>query len=156
MQEEEPQGTAEEAPDDKSKTDHLSTTESSSATTTLNKEPDAKPDEEEEDGGGVGDEDEDDRKTGSSSASAANDGLPRGLVTWREAVRGAQNAAQLAMAFYILETSIAWDKSIMKASCQFCYGGENENALLLCDSCDRGYHTYCFKPPITTIPEGDW
>jgi hypothetical protein len=50
--------------------------------------------------------------------AGTNDGLPRGLVTWREAVRGAQNAAQLAMAFYILETSVAWDKSIMKASCQ--------------------------------------
>jgi hypothetical protein len=54
--------------------------------------------------------------------AGANEGLPRGLVTWREAVRGAQNAAQLAMAFYILETSVAWDKSIMKASCQV---GEN-------------------------------
>ena len=83
-------------------------------------------------------------------------GLPRGLVSWREAVKSAKNAAQLAMAFYVLETSIAWDKSIMKASCQFCHGGENENALLLCDGCDKGYHTYCFKPPITKIPEGDW
>ena len=83
-------------------------------------------------------------------------GLPRGLVTWREAVKNAKNAAQLAMAFYVLETSIAWDKSIMKASCQFCHGGENENALLLCDGCDKGFHTYCFKPPITKIPEGDW
>ena len=84
------------------------------------------------------------------------EGVPRGLQIWREAVKNAQNAAQLAMAFYILETSIAWDKSIMKASCQFCHGGDNENALLLCDGCDRGYHTYCFKPEITTIPEGDW
>ena len=82
--------------------------------------------------------------------------ITRGLQTWRDAVRGAKNAAQLAMAFYILETSIAWDKSIMKASCQFCHGGDNENALLLCDGCDKGYHTYCFKPPITVIPEGDW
>ena len=82
--------------------------------------------------------------------------ISRGLQTWRDAVRGAKNAAQLAMAFYILETSIAWDKSIMKASCQFCHGGDNENALLLCDGCDKGFHTYCFKPPITIIPEGDW
>ena len=82
--------------------------------------------------------------------------VSRGLQTWRDAVRGAKNAAQLAMAFYVLETSIAWDKSIMKASCQFCHGGDNENALLLCDGCDKGYHTYCFKPPITIIPEGDW
>jgi len=82
--------------------------------------------------------------------------ISRGLQTWRDAVKGAKNAAQLAMAFYVLETSIAWDKSIMKASCQFCHGGDNENALLLCDGCDKGYHTYCFKPAITIIPEGDW
>jgi hypothetical protein len=37
------------------------------------------------------------------------------------------------MAFYILETSIAWHKSIMKAFCQLCHCGDNEDALLLCD-----------------------
>lgn len=83
------------------------------------------------------------------------EGVPRGLQSWRDAVAGARNASQLAMTFYVLETSIAWDKSIMKAACQFCHGGENENALLLCDGCDKGYHTYCFKPPMD-IPEGDW
>ena len=99
---------------------------------------------------------EDDKDENSDEKKKAKVGLPRGLVTWREAVKNAKNAAQLAMAFYVLETSIAWDKSIMKASCQFCHGGENENAPLLCDGCDKGYHTYCFKPPITKIPEGDW
>ena len=99
---------------------------------------------------------DDDKDENSDEKKKAKVGLPRGLVTWREAVKNAKNAAQLAMAFYVLETSIAWDKSIMKASCQFCHGGENENALLLCDGCDKGYHTYCFKPPITKIPEGDW
>lgn len=77
--------------------------------------------EEGEGGGEAEEEDEEDLQNGETdrkAASSANDGLPRGLVTWREAVRGAQNAAQLAMAFYVLETSVAWDKSIMKASCQ--------------------------------------
>jgi len=100
----------------------------------------------------------DDKKppTATSSSNAPSEGITRGLQTWRDAVAGAVNAAQLAMAFHMLEASIAWDKSIMKASCQLCHGEEDEGALLLCDSCDRGYHTYCFKPPITTIPEGDW
>jgi hypothetical protein len=44
----------------------------------------------------------------------------------------------------------------MKASCQLCKGGDNEDKLLLCDACDRGYHTYCFKPPLEHIPDGDW
>jgi len=60
------------------------------------------------------------------------------------------------MAIYLLDSSIAWDKSVMKASCQLCKGGDNEDKLLLCDACDRGYHTYCFKPPLEQIPEGDW
>ncbi len=100
---------------------HDKKTEAAEADTKEN--PEAKP----EAGGGEAeaeeeeDEDEDLLQNGEvtdRTKAGANDGLPRGLVTWREAVRGAQNAAQLAMAFYILETSVAWDKSIMKASCQ--------------------------------------
>ena len=44
------------------------------------------------------------------------EGIPRGLQSWREAVKSCTNAAQLTMAFQMLETSIAWDKSIMKVS----------------------------------------
>jgi hypothetical protein len=82
--------------------------------------------------------------------------LPRGLLMWREGVKQAKTAAQLAMAFYVLETSIAWHKSIMKAFCQLCHCGDNEDSLLLCDCCDKGYHTYCFKPSLDNIPDGDW
>ena len=102
------------------------------------------------------DEEKKDEEKKDKKKSALPAGVSRGLQTWRDAVKMASNASQLAMAFYILETSIAWDKSIMKASCQFCHNGDNENALLLCDSCDKGYHTYCFKPALTIIPEGDW
>ena len=28
--------------------------------------------------------------------------------------------------------------------------------MLLRDGCDKGYHTYCFKPKMDNIPEGDW
>nr|XP_022921301.1 bromodomain adjacent to zinc finger domain protein 2B isoform X3 [Onthophagus taurus] len=104
------------------------------------------------------------------------DEVPKGLVVWREAIIRSQTSAQLAMCLYSLEASIAWDKSIMKAvslphvfnkqrarkynsklsNCQFCNSGDNEDKLLLCDSCDKGYHTYCFKPKMENIPDGDW
>ncbi|KAK5647311.1 hypothetical protein RI129_002203 [Pyrocoelia pectoralis] len=84
------------------------------------------------------------------------DEIPKGLAVWREAANRAQTSAQLAMCLYTLEASIAWDKSIMKANCQFCHNGDNEDKLLLCDGCDKGYHTYCFKPKMDNIPEGDW
>ncbi|RZC05013.1 bromodomain adjacent to zinc finger domain protein 2B, partial [Asbolus verrucosus] len=41
--------------------------------------------------------------------------IPKGLAVWREAVNRSQTSAQLAMCLYSLESSIAWDKSIMKA-----------------------------------------
>ncbi|KAB7505406.1 Bromodomain adjacent to zinc finger domain protein 2B, partial [Armadillidium nasatum] len=81
---------------------------------------------------------------------------PKGLGNWREAVSKCETAAQLAMCTYMLETAVAWDRSIMKAFCQFCHSGDFEEKLLLCDGCDRGYHTHCFKPPMNTIPDGDW
>ncbi|XP_063851333.1 bromodomain adjacent to zinc finger domain protein 2B-like isoform X2 [Scylla paramamosain] len=82
--------------------------------------------------------------------------VPKGLLVWREAVGKTETAAQLAMCTYMLETAVAWDKSIMKAYCQFCHSGDHEEKLLLCDGCDKGYHTHCFKPPMNNIPDGDW
>ncbi|XP_073964782.1 bromodomain adjacent to zinc finger domain 2B toutatis isoform X3 [Choristoneura fumiferana] len=83
-------------------------------------------------------------------------GIARGLATWREALARCNTSAQLAMLLQALEAATAWDKSIMKANCQFCLCGDNEEQLLLCDGCDKGYHTYCFKPRMERIPEGDW
>ncbi|BHF74206.1 PHD and RING finger domain-containing protein 1 [Sparganum proliferum] len=41
-------------------------------------------------------------------------------------------------------------------ACEICHSQEDEENLLLCDGCDRGYHTYCLRPPLSSIPEGDW
>ncbi|XP_076366314.1 bromodomain adjacent to zinc finger domain protein 2B-like isoform X2 [Tachypleus tridentatus] len=79
-----------------------------------------------------------------------------GLLHWRAAVKKCHSADQLAMCLNMLEACIAWNKSISRASCQFCHSGSNEETLLLCDGCDKGYHTYCFKPKMETIPDGDW
>lgn len=53
--------------------------------------------------------------TNGSMSSSLEDSIPKGLVVWRDAVSKAATSAQLAMALYMLESSIAWDKSIMKA-----------------------------------------
>lgn len=44
-----------------------------------------------------------------------DESIPKGLGVWREAVLKSHTAAQLSMALYMLESCIAWDKSIMKA-----------------------------------------
>ena len=46
--------------------------------------------------------------------------------------------------------------AIVSTACQVCSSRGDEDAMLLCDGCDNGYHTYCTEPPIETVPEGDW
>ena len=33
---------------------------------------------------------------------------------------------------------------------------DNEAKMMLCDSCDVGYHTFCLDPPLTDVPDGEW
>uniref|UniRef100_A0A8D2LPV7 Bromodomain adjacent to zinc finger domain protein 2B n=1 Tax=Varanus komodoensis TaxID=61221 RepID=A0A8D2LPV7_VARKO len=79
-----------------------------------------------------------------------------GLRVWRRALSEARSAAQVALCIQQLQKSIAWEKSIMKVYCQICRKGDNEELLLLCDGCDKGCHTYCHRPKISSIPDGDW
>uniref|UniRef100_A0A452J2E3 Uncharacterized protein n=1 Tax=Gopherus agassizii TaxID=38772 RepID=A0A452J2E3_9SAUR len=40
-------------------------------------------------------------------------------------------------------------------SCSLCGTSENDDQLLFCDDCDRGYHMYCLNPPVSEPPEGN-
>ncbi|MBN3314009.1 REQU protein, partial [Atractosteus spatula] len=40
--------------------------------------------------------------------------------------------------------------------CNICGTSENDDQLLFCDDCDRGYHMYCLSPPMSEPPEGSW
>lgn len=51
----------------------------------------------------------------SEKDSPIQENMPKGLVSWREAVSRSHTTSQLAMALYVLESCVAWDKSIMKA-----------------------------------------
>uniref|UniRef100_A0A8C3NBD2 Bromodomain adjacent to zinc finger domain protein 2B n=1 Tax=Geospiza parvula TaxID=87175 RepID=A0A8C3NBD2_GEOPR len=86
----------------------------------------------------------------------AEEDIAPGLRVWRRALSEARSAAQVALCIQQLQKSIAWEKSIMKVYCQICRKGDNEELLLLCDGCDKGCHTYCHRPKISTIPDGDW
>ncbi|KAJ1605480.1 PHD domain-containing protein, partial [Cryptosporidium canis] len=41
-------------------------------------------------------------------------------------------------------------------ACEICRLNDHEEVLLLCDRCDRGYHTYCLSPPLDSVPSGEW
>ncbi|KAJ8924827.1 hypothetical protein NQ315_000981 [Exocentrus adspersus] len=40
--------------------------------------------------------------------------------------------------------------------CSVCGNSDNDDQLLFCDDCDRGYHMYCLSPPLVNPPEGSW
>ncbi|CAG0881945.1 unnamed protein product [Cyprideis torosa] len=40
--------------------------------------------------------------------------------------------------------------------CEICGRSDNEHELLLCDSCDLGYHLYCLTPALPAVPDADW
>lgn len=45
-----------------------------------------------------------------------------------------------------------WDEGI----CKVCGVDKDDDSVLLCDTCDAEYHTYCLEPPLVRIPEGNW
>ena len=41
-------------------------------------------------------------------------------------------------------------------ACEVCRRTDSADDMLLCDSCDRGYHLACLSPRMDAIPEEDW
>ncbi|XP_011098494.1 methyl-CpG-binding domain-containing protein 9 [Sesamum indicum] len=46
--------------------------------------------------------------------------------------------------------------SLGEGFCKVCGIDENNKKVLLCDTCDAEYHTYCLRPPLTKVPKGNW
>ena len=77
----------------------------------------------------------------------------------------------------VLDNSVMWSKSVLRAKCKTCHKIGIEDQLLICDMCNGnflssfgsgayfliiifettdGYHTYCLVPKLKTVPSGDW
>ncbi len=41
-------------------------------------------------------------------------------------------------------------------ACEACHSADNADIMILCDKCNRGYHTSCLSPPMEAIPEEEW
>ncbi|OAY59541.1 histone-lysine N-methyltransferase ATXR6 [Manihot esculenta] len=42
------------------------------------------------------------------------------------------------------------------ACCNECGSGHSPAELLLCDKCDGGYHLFCLRPILVSVPKGSW
>ena len=40
--------------------------------------------------------------------------------------------------------------------CMACHYKHFASQLLICDGCNKEYHTFCISPPLTSIPDGQW
>ncbi|KAE9617716.1 hypothetical protein Lal_00027260 [Lupinus albus] len=40
--------------------------------------------------------------------------------------------------------------------CEKCGSDESPAELLLCDKCDKGYHLFCLRPILPSVPKGSW
>ncbi|KAK3268947.1 hypothetical protein CYMTET_22579, partial [Cymbomonas tetramitiformis] len=43
-----------------------------------------------------------------------------------------------------------------EVACEVCGSTENAENMLLCDTCDQGYHMACLTPPMVEIPKDQW
>ncbi|CAL1546882.1 unnamed protein product [Lymnaea stagnalis] len=75
---------------------------------------------------------------------------------WEESLLSATSLSQVYLHLATLDKSIIWAKSTLETRCKLCRRKGDPEKMLLCDGCDRGHHMYCLKPPMETVPVGDW
>ncbi|XP_044520688.1 bromodomain adjacent to zinc finger domain protein 1A [Gracilinanus agilis] len=78
------------------------------------------------------------------------------LDRWRESLLSSASLSQVFLHLSTLDRSVIWSKSILNARCKICRKKGDAESMVLCDGCDRGHHTYCVRPKLKTVPEGDW
>uniref|UniRef100_A0A1J3DQD0 [histone H3]-lysine(27) N-methyltransferase n=1 Tax=Noccaea caerulescens TaxID=107243 RepID=A0A1J3DQD0_NOCCA len=56
-----------------------------------------------------------------------------------------------------LPESMADDSdSDLEMVCEECSSGKQPAKLLLCDKCDKGFHLFCLRPILVSVPKGSW
>nr|XP_058149541.1 bromodomain adjacent to zinc finger domain protein 1A isoform X6 [Dasypus novemcinctus] len=78
------------------------------------------------------------------------------LDRWRESLLSSASLSQVFLHLSTLDRSVIWSKSILNARCKICRKKGDAESMVLCDGCDRGHHTYCVRPKLKTVPEGNW
>lgn len=83
-------------------------------------------------------------------------GLAEPLVTCSDCGRsGHPTCLQFTPNMIVSVKKYSW-QCIECKSCGLCGKSDNDDQLLFCDDCDRGYHMYCLQPPLSEPPEGNW
>lgn len=79
-----------------------------------------------------------------------------GRAEFLAAVEDARTQGRLNVLQSFLDASVCWSKSAKDDKCRVCRKNSDESAMLLCDSCNHAFHTFCLRPPLIEVPDGEW
>lgn len=78
------------------------------------------------------------------------------LKYWEQSLLGSTSYSQIFLHYGTLDGSIMWSRSALLARCRVCRRQSDSENMLLCDNCNYGYHLYCLKPKLDSVPQGEW
>jgi hypothetical protein len=73
------------------------------------------------------------------------------IPTYVVAIIGHPSCLQFTKNMMVSVRKYPW-QCIECKTCTLCGTSENDDKLLFCDDCDRGYHMYCLVPPMKVSP----
>ena len=83
-----------------------------------------------------------------------------GVVVLEDSTRTREKSTEQNIAPCHLQVKDEYDLTKSKPSkhlaCEHCKRMDGEAFMLLCDTCNKGYHTWCLEPALDSVPEGDW
>jgi len=77
-------------------------------------------------------------------------------ANWEASILSCKSASALYLHIVHLDECISWAKSPENIRCSICRKKSDAEKMLICDDCEKAYHTYCHKPKVRSIPSGDW
>ena len=75
---------------------------------------------------------------------------------WQSSILTCTSGSALYLHIIHLDECISWQKSPENLRCKICRKKSDGANMLICDDCEKAFHTYCHKPRVRSIPEGDW
>eukprot|EP00854_Cymbomonas_tetramitiformis_P014728 gene14728-biopygen15180 len=83
-----------------------------------------------------------------------------GVVVLEDATKMKEKSTVQSIAPCHLQVKDQYDCSAALPSrhlaCEVCRKADGEAEMLLCDTCNKGYHLWCLTPALSEVPEGEW
>ncbi|MEE6468929.1 hypothetical protein FKM82_008427 [Ascaphus truei] len=96
-------------------------------------------------------EEQDEEKKMAEEAKVAS-----AVEKWKCAIREAQTFSRMHVLLGMLDACIKWDMSTENTRCKVCRKKGEDDKLILCDECSKGFHLFCLRPVLFHIPDGEW